>query len=216
MPERLNICCLFDETPLDRRSVFLKLFEAEPTWMGRPSKFMVLNIKTGMMTEGDWPLSNSIAQQSFENDLLFIYSDWAMGPNRFRSSISLTETNGRAVYTLSFPVSVLQQSVIDDLEWRFFHIFEDATPIGKCTILIGSELELEPAQAAKRAILSAIDPASLASWIIAPEEYLPSDVRPFAVVANSKDAVLLRHPDAAQRVELSTTVSSEDKDTHPR
>jgi len=216
MPERLNICCLFDEVPLDRRSVVLKLFAVDPTWMGRPSKFMVLNIKTGMMTEGAWPLSDSVVQQSLENDLLFIYSDWTVGPNRSRSSISIKETIGRAIYTLGLPISLLQQNMIGNMERRFFHIYEDAASIRKCSILIGPELELQSTQSAKEAISSALDPASLATWIIAPAEYLPADARPFEPVRNDRGVVLLRHPDAGRRVGLSATAASEDKDADRR
>jgi hypothetical protein len=200
MPERLNICCLFDQVPSDRRLVFSKLFAVGPSLTGWPSKFMVLNIETGMMSEGNWPLPDSVAQQVLDQDILFVYSDWATSPVRFRSSISLNEANGRAVYTLSFPALLLQKNTTAAVERQFSHIHEIATSIGKCSTLIGPELELDTALSAKNAITSALDPASLATWIISPEEYLPSNVQPFDAVKIDETAVLLRHPTAAQRV----------------
>lgn len=207
MPERLNICCVFDHVPRDRRMVVLKLFAAEPSWMGWPSKFMVLNIETEAVSEGNWPIPDHLAQKVLDHDILFVYSDWATGPFRFRSCISLSESNGRAVYTLSFPASLLQQNMTVDAERQFFHIHEIAASIGKCSTLIGPELELDTALSAKQAITSSLDPSSLATWIISPEEFLPSNVQPFDIVKIDKTAVLLRHPAAAQRVGLSMVAS---------
>jgi hypothetical protein len=180
--------------------VFLKLFAADPSWMGEPGTFLLLNFDTGMMTEGTWPISDAIAQQSLESELLFIYSDWTAGTNRFGSSVTLAETTGRAVYTLSFPTSVLQQETINDLEQRFLHIYEVAASIENCSVLVGPELEIQPTRSAKEAIASALSLTSLAAWIIAPEEYLPGDVRPFEVITKDKGALFLRHPDAARQL----------------
>ena len=198
----LGICFLFDEVIADRRSVFSRLFAASTSWMGRPSEFMLLRIKTGAMSLGRWPLPDSVAQQGMGQDLLTVYSDWQADPFRFRSCITLQEANRRAVFTLAFPSVLLHGEAIDDVERQFFHVYEVAASAGKCGTLIGPELEQDPAPSIREAIRSAFDPASLAAWIITPRDFLPSDVQPFSVVKNDKLAAMLRHPDAARRVGL--------------
>ena len=204
MPERLNICCLFENAPLKRRSVFVQLFGVDHSWMGQLASFMILNIDNGTMMEGPWPPSDSILEQSLNGRLLFAYSNWASGAHRFRSSISLAEADGRAVYTMSFPVALLQQSSFDNLEQRFLRIYEAVGSIGNANILIGPELEVQPTQSETESISAAFDPASLVIWIIAQEKKLPEHGSLFEIARKDKGRVLLRHPEAAPRVGLST------------
>ena len=127
---------------------------------------------------------------------------WLAYPRRYRACVSVFEAQRQAVYTLSVPNFVLRPIDIDALERQCLAIYRAASSHGEVVALVGPELEIIEAQSVTEAIAAACDPASLASWIIAPRQYLlpGSDLWPFEVSHVDADVVLLRHRDAAERV----------------
>jgi hypothetical protein len=208
MSEQLSICCLYDAAPSVRRGAILALFNADPVWMGNPSSFALVDFHTRTETAELWSPSDSSIERSLAGQLLFVYSGdaAAAGPNR--SCISIDEAAGRAVYTLSFPLSLLRGSSIADIEHRFIQIYIAAESFGACGVFIGAELEVDSTQSKTEAMSAAFDSFSLVSWIIANEDDLPNEVMPFKVALRNKHRALLRHADASSRVGLTGAAAS--------
>jgi hypothetical protein len=202
MPERLNICCLFTSVPTDRWLVFETLFNAAPSWMGRPSSYMMLELDSQRTTEGALPLPDSIATKPLGRRLLFAYSSWIARPHRYRACVGLSETERQAVYCLSVPISALRPIDIHAVERQCLAIYEAVSLLSEVVALIGPELDIDETQSVKETVSSAGDGGSLALWIIAPRQYLlPADTPwPFEVVHADARVALLRHGDAEGQI----------------
>ncbi len=198
MSEQLSSCCLFEGIRASRYPAVTRLFEADPRWMGQPSTFIIYN-SNEILTEAAWSRDNPEIERPLENLFLAVYSHIDTS-HPFRSAIVLEESDGRAVYTLSFPVAVLQQQSIDEAERRFVEIYRAAATLGPCSLFVGAEAEVTPQQSKLEAIARACESSSLVTWMVLASGELPTPFTPFAIAAQDECAVLLRHPDANTRI----------------
>lgn len=192
MPERIDICCLFERAPTDRQTTITRLFEADPSWMGKPFSCMLVDSQQ-IYWNGPWFPSDRRIAGSLGQKFLFVYSDATSGDQGSRSCVGLSESAGRAVYTLSFPLSVIRNMAIGEAEHRFLRIYESCTSIGLCVALIGAELAIQPAQSITDHISEALRPSSLVRWLIAPKTFLPDIKGSLAVAATTNGSAMLRH-----------------------
>lgn len=191
MSEHVCICCVFLNGVPSRHLAIERLFEADPSWMGQPSSYMVLD-PNGNTSEASWPAAE--IEQPLNGKLLFIYSKQMVGGHPFRSCLSVDEGNDCAVYTMSFPLNVLKMSRIEEAEKRLMHIYEVAKSIEVCVLTSGPELEAKPTKSADEAISAATATDSLAVWVIADAKNLSGKVSSFEAVKLQDGVSLLRHP----------------------
>lgn len=191
MPELLNICCVFDKAPFSRKNVFDKISEAAATWVRPPHSFTFFKengeaIKEGLFVNPEF----SIEQPLSSNQFLNVYSE--IDSDNYRSIISITESNGHAIYNLSFPINSIIKNSLTDIEKQLLQIFKSLETEGQCALLIGSEIEEPSPQPRLKAIARVFEVNTGVNWIVAKSIDVETCPATFKIASTEENVTILR------------------------
>ena len=192
MAEQFDVCCVFEAAPANLKRVMSELFRAGSSWLGNPESFVLFTTKD-ILARGSWSSLPDTVQKPSKDEFFFVYSQPATESGSSRSCLGLVEKNGRAVYTMSVPMNLIEGQLASQIEERLYHIHEIANQAGPSTVFAGPELDVPSEPLASDFLSRASKDHSALLWIVGEEGRLPKTIESFRVAFRENGVVVLRH-----------------------